>query len=65
MTVRVRIESDEWWPVHSVSEDDSYGEWVEVPEDTVERWRNYERGFREMQQEMREALEAAGRTVAP
>jgi hypothetical protein len=52
--VKIRIDSDEWYPVHSIN--DEYGEWVDVPATTVKRWRRIEKEFAQMQTEMDEAL---------
>lgn len=60
--MKVRIETDEWYPVHSLS-DDSYGDEVDVPLGTLRKWRRIEREFRQMQDEMDDALTAKGKAT--
>ncbi len=54
--MKVKIDSDEWYPVYSIV---SYGTECEVPEDTVQRWNRIMGEFDVMQKEMRETLKAA------
>ena len=51
--MKIRLGKDEWYPVFGPSE---YGEEVDVPESTVERWKQAEETFRAAQAEMMEAL---------
>jgi hypothetical protein len=49
--MKVRIGVSEWYPVFRLS-DDSYDVEVEVPEDTVKRWKRIDEEFDVMQKEM-------------
>jgi hypothetical protein len=52
--MRVKIDKDEWYPVYSIG---SYGFSIEVPEETVKRWKKIEEAFLKMQKEMKKYYE--------
>jgi hypothetical protein len=49
--IKVKIEHGEWYPVFYLHEID--GDEVNVPEETVQKWRRIEAEFDAMQDEMR------------
>lgn len=55
-TTKVRLESEEWYPVHSI---ENSGIECEVPTETVERWKRVETEFGLVQKEMEDAIAAA------
>jgi hypothetical protein len=70
-TVRLRIDSDEWYPVHSViaRDDAMFGVEVEVEQDRADWWKRSLDDFTEAQADMQAAMDEAhtrkiNRTIA-
>lgn len=57
--MKIRIDSDEWYPVYSVRSDDKYGYEVEATPEQIDRWKAAEEAFSVAQQEMGELHETA------
>jgi len=57
--MKVRIEVDDYYPFHEVVDSKSHGVDCEVPMPTVERWREVQVKFDEMQREMKIARQTA------
>lgn len=51
---KIFVSEDEWWPVLFIVE--KYGDEVDVPQQLVDRFNTYMRGFREVQKELAKAL---------
>lgn len=58
--VKVYVDSDEWYPVYSVVDSDTYGGIeVEVPQGTLDRWQSVAAEFEDVQNEMEASRDAA------
>lgn len=56
---KVRIDSDEWYPVYSVTESETFGYEVEATPEQTERWMLAFAAFSEAQDEIGELYDAA------
>lgn len=50
--MKVRIDTDEWWPVYFINKSSNYGFEADVPEDTLARWDEVNAAFLKAQEEM-------------
>lgn len=62
--MKAYIDTDEWYPVHSVKERTTCPA-IEVTPETLQRWQRITGEFEAMQKEISEALETAVVELAP